>query len=102
MMEKALGELISHQGDIHRYQRKSKKVITERKEFFANLLQTHLKDQITFSTPDSGLAFWIRFKNFFSTNATSKNGKKKRTINTKCLSLSKQKNNCFTTWFCSP
>lgn len=79
MMEKALGELI-HQGDIHRYQRKSKKVITERKEFFANLLQTHLKDQITFSTPDSGLAFWIRFKNFFSLTQLQKTARKKELL----------------------
>lgn len=64
MMEKALGELI-HQGDIHRYQRKSKKVIAERKELFAQLLHIYFKKQIAFTIPDSGLAFWIRFKDFF-------------------------------------
>ncbi|MGO3262717.1 MAG: PLP-dependent aminotransferase family protein [Mesonia sp.] len=65
MMEKALGELI-HQGDIHRYQRKSKKVVTERKEHFADLLHSHFKDRIKFTIPSSGLAFWIRFPDFFS------------------------------------
>ena len=65
MMEKALGELI-HQGDIYRYQRKSKKVVTERKEHFADLLHSHFKDRIKFTIPSSGLAFWIRFPDFFS------------------------------------
>lgn len=76
MMEKALGELI-HQGDIHRYQRKSKKVIVERKELFAGLLNTHFKNQITFNTPPSGLAFWIQFKDSFSLTHLQKEARKK-------------------------
>lgn len=60
MMEKALGELI-HQGDIHRYQRKATKVISERKELFAQLLKKYFKNQITCVIPISGLAFWIQF-----------------------------------------
>lgn len=74
MMEKALGELI-HQGDIHRYQRKSKKVIAERKDLFASLLNTHFKNQITFTIPSSGLAFWIRFKDSFSLTQLQKKAK---------------------------
>ena len=58
MMEKALGELI-HQGDIHRYQRKSKKIILERKTLFAGILRDKLEGVITFSIPQSGLAFWV-------------------------------------------
>lgn len=65
MMEKALGELI-YQGDIHRYQRKSIKVIAERKEMFTRLLNTHFEGLITFTIPSSGLAFWIQFKDSFS------------------------------------
>src|SRR3546814_12387440 len=65
MLEKALGEIIS-QGDMFRYQRKSQKVIVERKEMFAQLLKGYFKNQITFHVPDSGLAFWIRFNNPFS------------------------------------
>jgi len=76
MMEKALGELI-HQGDIHRYQRKSKKVITERKELFAQLLHNHFKNRITFTIPDSGLAFWIRFKDFFPLTHLQKKAREK-------------------------
>ncbi|MFD1283808.1 PLP-dependent aminotransferase family protein [Mesonia ostreae] len=64
MMEKALGEIIL-QGDIHRYQRKSKKIISERKELFSKLLHIYFKNQILYTIPDSGLAFWIRFKVFF-------------------------------------
>jgi len=62
MMEKALGELI-HQGDIHRYQRKSKKIIGERKVLLAELLREKFKDEISFTVPPSGLAFWIQFHN---------------------------------------
>ncbi|WP_026449595.1 PLP-dependent aminotransferase family protein [Aequorivita capsosiphonis] len=76
MMEKALGELI-YQGDIHRYQRKSKKVIAERKEMFARLLNIHFKNKITYTIPLSGLAFWIQFKDFFSLTDLQKKAKEK-------------------------
>lgn len=76
MMEKALGELI-HQGDIHRYQRKSNKVIAERKEVFAELLKNHFKDQIAFTIPVSGLAFWIQFKNIVSLTDLQKKAQEK-------------------------
>ncbi len=65
MMEKALGELI-HQGDIHRYQRKSKKIISERKELFGVLLKTYFKNRIAFIVPSSGISFWIQFDNSIS------------------------------------
>lgn len=76
MMEKALGELID-QGDIHRYQRKSNKIIAERKEVFAELLGNYFKDQIAFTIPVSGLAFWIRFKNPVSLTGLQKTAAKK-------------------------
>ncbi|EGV42355.2 PLP-dependent aminotransferase family protein [Bizionia argentinensis JUB59] len=76
MMEKALGELI-HQGDIHRYQRKSKKIISERKEIFTGLLNAHFKNRITFTTPSSGLAFWIRFSDSFSLTLLQKKAREK-------------------------
>lgn len=65
MLEKTLGDII-HQGDILRYQRKSRKVISERKAFFAQLLHTRFTDQITFNIPNSGLAFWVQFNKAFS------------------------------------
>lgn len=76
MMQKALGEII-HQGDIHRYQRKSKKVIAERKEIFAGLLNVHFKNQITFNIPVSGLAFWIQFNKSFSLTHLQKRAREK-------------------------
>lgn len=76
MMEKALGELI-YQGDIHRYQRKAKKEIAERKEMFAELLYTHFNNRINFTIPLSGLAFWIQFKDSFSLSQLQKITKEK-------------------------
>ncbi|MCZ4318415.1 PLP-dependent aminotransferase family protein [Aequorivita viscosa] len=65
IMEKALGEII-HQGDIHRYQRKAKKIIIERKEMFGQLLNVYFGQRIIFTIPHSGLAFWIQFNDAFS------------------------------------
>lgn len=76
MMEKALGEII-HQGDIHRYRRKSKKIIAERKELFANLLKTHFKNHIEFNVPKAGLAFWIEFKDFLPLTRFQEKAKEK-------------------------
>jgi len=85
MMDKALRELI-HQGDIHRYQRKSKKVIAERKEMFAELLNRHFKNNIIFNIPQAGLAFWIRFNTSFSlTQLQKKAGEKGLFIPSICL-----------------
>ncbi len=85
MMEKALRELI-HQGDIHRYQRKSKKVIAERKEMFSELLSTHFKNNILFTIPQTGLAFWIRFNTLFSlTQLKNKASEKGLFIPSVCL-----------------
>lgn len=75
-MEKALGEII-HQGDIHRYQRKSKKIIIERKEMFARLLNLHFNNRISYTIPQLGLAFWIQFNDFFSLKNLQKKAKEK-------------------------
>jgi len=76
MLEKALGEII-HQGDIFRYQRKSHKIIGERKEMFAQLLDTYFKNCVTFSIPTSGLAFWIRFNKPFPLAQLQKKAREK-------------------------
>src|SRR5690606_581645 len=76
MLEKALGEII-YQGDILRYQRKSQKVIAERKEMFVQLLNIYFKNRITFSVPVSGLAFWIRFNDSFSLTHLQKRAREK-------------------------
>lgn len=76
IMEKALGEII-YQGDIHRYQRKSKKIIIERRERFAQLLNTHFKQRISFAIPHTGLAFWIQFNDHFSIKDLQKKASEK-------------------------
>src|SRR5690606_17942787 len=76
MIEKSLGEII-YQGDIHRYQRKVQKLIRERKETFAQLLESTFQEEITYSIPVSGLAFWIRFREPFSLSRLQEECQKK-------------------------
>lgn len=76
MLEKALGDMI-HQGDIFRYQRKSQKMINERKGMFAQLLNTYFKNKITFNTPASGLAFWIQFNDPLALTQLQKTAREK-------------------------
>src|SRR5690606_30364251 len=76
MLEKALGDMI-HQGDIFRYQRKSQKIINERKGMFAQLLNTYFKNKITFNTPTSGLGFWIQFNDPLSLTQLQKAAREK-------------------------
>lgn len=61
VMENAMGQII-YQGDIHRYRRKSQKIITERREMFEELLTRYFVDRISFSLPSAGLAFWVQFQ----------------------------------------
>src|SRR5690606_13871750 len=76
MLEKALGDMI-HQGDIFRYQRKSQKMINERKGMFPQLLNTYFKNKITFNTPASGLAFWIQVNDPLSLTQLQKTEREK-------------------------
>lgn len=61
LMEQVLGEMIQ-EGEIHRYLRKSLKVYQERRDYFASLLQEHLAEEISFTIPSGGLAFWLQWK----------------------------------------
>ena len=65
MLDRALAEMI-HEGAMLRYQRKASKIYLHRKATFAALLERYFKDEIDFSVPDSGLAYWITFKESFS------------------------------------
>lgn len=65
MMEQALGEMI-HEGDIHRYRRKTQRITAERKEKFSELLSRYLGPEIHFKIPVYGLAFWVVFKKHVS------------------------------------
>ena len=90
MMEKALGEII-HQGDIHRYHRKSQKVVNERKESFGSLLRRHFKEEISYREPPSGLAFWMECRTPLSlTRLQEKAGMKGLLIPSICLYQNRQ------------
>ncbi|HAV54571.1 MAG TPA: GntR family transcriptional regulator, partial [Aequorivita sp.] len=65
------------QGDIHRYQRKSKKIIAERKEMFAQLLKRYFKHRIAFTIAPTGLAFWVQFPDFFPLKDLQREARKK-------------------------
>ena len=65
MLEKALGEMIQ-QGDILRYQRKAHKLLEARKQVFETRLKHYFQDQIRFSPPSAGMAFWLEFKEAIS------------------------------------
>jgi GntR family transcriptional regulator/MocR family aminotransferase len=60
-MEAAIAEFIEA-GELHRHTRKMMRLYSERRERFAELLPQTFGDDIAFSVPDGGLAFWVRFK----------------------------------------
>ncbi|SDK79732.1 transcriptional regulator, GntR family [Methylophilus rhizosphaerae] len=51
-------------GEIKRHIRKLTKIYANRREAFQNLLQEELDEWLTFSSPESGLAFWLKFKTY--------------------------------------
>lgn len=51
------------EGEMHRYLKKIKKIYTERRDYFSELLNQHLKGKISFEVPSGGLAFWVEWKN---------------------------------------
>lgn len=51
------------EGEMHRYLKKIKKVYTERRDYFSELLNQHLKGKTSFEVPSGGLAFWVEWKN---------------------------------------
>lgn len=61
LMEQVLGQMIQ-EGEIHRYLRKSLKIYQERRDLFAALLREHLEEEVDFTVPSGGLAFWLQWK----------------------------------------
>lgn len=49
-------------GEVRRHARKARKIYTERRDSFAGLLQDYLGENVRFTMPDGGLAFWLQFK----------------------------------------
>ena len=85
LIERALGEMI-YQGDIHRYQRKVRKVIMERKETFSELLKQYFGEEISFEIPVAGLAFWVWFREYISLTKLQETSRQKGLfISASCL-----------------
>jgi GntR family transcriptional regulator/MocR family aminotransferase len=70
--EQALGEMIS-EGDIHRYRRKITKIYAEKRQFFINELKQNFKQEITYTIPNGGFAFWVEIKKDISLVKLAKN-----------------------------
>jgi GntR family transcriptional regulator/MocR family aminotransferase len=48
-------------GELRRHARKAWRIFAERRRSFADALNETLGDRISFSIPDGGLAFWVRY-----------------------------------------
>ncbi|KQO32836.1 GntR family transcriptional regulator [Flavobacterium sp. Leaf82] len=58
IMEEAVLHLIN-EGIIKRHLKKTNLIYKSKRDYFESLCNQHLKDKITFSKPEGGLAFWI-------------------------------------------
>lgn len=58
IMEEAVLHLIN-EGIIKRHLKKTNLIYKTKRDYFENLCNQYLKDKITFSKPEGGLAFWI-------------------------------------------
>lgn len=58
--EDTAAELIRN-GELRRHSRKAWKVYADRRQSFAQALEKHLGERCSFTMPDGGLAFWVRF-----------------------------------------
>lgn len=61
LMEHVLGEMIA-EGEINRYLKKSLKIYQERRDYFCDLLQYYLNEDLDFQIPSGGLAVWTKWK----------------------------------------
>ena len=58
IMEEAVLHLIN-EGIIKRHLKKTNLIYKAKRDYFESLCKQHLKDKITFTKPEGGLAFWI-------------------------------------------
>jgi len=58
IMEEAVLNLIN-EGKIKRHLKKTNLIYKAKRDYFESLCQLHLKDKVTFTKPEGGLAFWI-------------------------------------------
>lgn len=59
-LEYALAQFI-REGELQRHLKKVVKVFEERRDFFCQLLRTHLSSYIDFTKPEGGMSIWAKF-----------------------------------------
>lgn len=62
IMELSIVALIKD-GEVRRNVKRASKYYLDKRNYLDNLLKIHLKDKISYKTPKSGLAFWIKLPN---------------------------------------
>lgn len=60
LLELVIGELLE-QGIIQRYLRKNRKIYSQRRDFFAELLTSELGQNVRFKLPEGGMSIWTQF-----------------------------------------
>ncbi len=60
ILEQAIAELIA-EGELKRHLKKAQKLYHQRRDYFCELLQTHLTEALSFKVPDGGMAVWGTF-----------------------------------------
>jgi GntR family transcriptional regulator/MocR family aminotransferase len=60
LLEEAFAEMFNN-GEMERHFRKTIKIYKQRRNLFCDILKSDFKDDITFKTPEGGLAVWANF-----------------------------------------
>ncbi|AFK01915.1 transcriptional regulator, GntR family with aminotransferase domain [Emticicia oligotrophica DSM 17448] len=75
MLENAIAELL-HEGVIQKYLRKSLREYRERRDFFCELLQQKLRNEVSFQIPEGGMSVWTKFDKSIDLVKTAENALK--------------------------
>ena len=62
ILERALAEMLSN-NDLDRFLKKAVNTYRERRDLFCSTLINELKDEISLTIPEGGMAVWVEFKN---------------------------------------
>lgn len=75
MLENAIAELL-HEGIIQKHLRKSLREYRERRDFFCELLQQKLRNEVSFQIPEGGMSVWAKFDKSIDLVKTAENALK--------------------------
>lgn len=76
LMERALAMMLE-EGELKRHLRKALLIYKSRRDYFCELLESKLKDKVTFTKPKGGLTVWVKFDKSIDLNALVINAEKK-------------------------